>query len=244
MAQLHINRAFAENLGLTLGGSVREQVTSLFNRDVAKAAGVRLNPLPFVGSEEKARFRVMWAAALQGASLWAVIGNIHEFSEDEKLLRKMIYQMQQIVDDAIFVKLMWAAALQGASLWAVIGNIHEFSEDEKLLRKMIYQMQQIVDDAIFVKLFSKLTQEDQDRYHTLRRRLYNLGRRTLTTKEDFAREFLAEVRGFAPADVPDSPITDMAYHFDMARLLSVKLIDITVNSPSSYHRTPNAKAQN
>ncbi len=197
MAQLHINRAFAENLGLTLGGSVREQVTSLFNRDVAKAAGVRLNPLPFVGSEEKARFRVMWAAALQGASLWAVIGNIHEFSEDEKLLRKMIYQMQQIVDD-----------------------------------------------AIFVKLFSKLTQEDQDRYHTLRRRLYNLGRRTLTTKEDFAREFLAEVRGFAPADVPDSPITDMAYHFDMARLLSVKLIDITVNSPSSYHRTPNAKAQN
>lgn len=197
MAQLHINRAFAENLGLTLGGSVREQVTSLFNRDVAKAAGVRLNPLPFVGSEEKARFRVMWAAALQGASLWAVIGNIHEFSEDEKLLRKMIYQMQQIVDD-----------------------------------------------AIFVKLFSKLTQEDQDRYHTLRRRLYNLGRRTLTTKEDFAREFLAEVRGFAPADVPDSLITDMAYHFDMARLLSVKLIDITVNSPSSYHRTPNAKAQN
>lgn len=197
MAQLHINRAFAENLSLTLGGSVREQVTSLFNRDVAKAAGVRLNPLPFVGSEEKARFRVMWAAALQGASLWAVIGNIHEFSEDEKLLRKMIYQMQQIVDD-----------------------------------------------AIFVKLFSKLTQEDQDRYHTLRRRLYNLGRRTLTTKEDFAREFLAEVRGFAPADVPDSLITDMAYHFDMARLLSVKLIDITVNSPSSYHRTPNAKAQN
>lgn len=197
MAQLHINRAFAENLGLTLGGSVREQVTSLFNRDVAKAAGVRLNPLPFVGSEEKARFRVMWAAALQGASLWAVIGNIHEFSEDEKLLRKMIYQMQQIVDD-----------------------------------------------AIFVKLFSKLTQVDQDRYHTLRRRLYNLGRRTLTTKEDFAREFLAEVRGFAPADVPDSLITDMAYHFDMARLLSVKLIDITVNSPSSYHRTPNAKAQN
>lgn len=197
MAQLHINRAFAENLGLTLGGSVREQVTSLFNRDVAKAAGVRLNPLPFVGSEEKARFRVMWAAALQGASLWAVIGNIHEFSEDEKLLRKMIYQMQQIVDD-----------------------------------------------AIFVKQFSKLTQVDQDRYHTLRRRLYNLGRRTLTTKEDFAREFLAEVRGFAPADVPDSLITDMAYHFDMARLLSVKLIDITVNSPSSYHRTPNAKAQN
>lgn len=197
MAQLHINRAYAENLGLTLGGSVREQVTSLFNRDVAKAAGVRLNPLPFVGSEEKARFRVMWAAALQGASLWAVIGNIHEFSEDEKLLRKMIYQMQQIVDD-----------------------------------------------AIFVKLFSKLTQVDQDRYHTLRRRLYNLGRRTLTTKEDFAREFLAEVRGFAPADVPDSLITDMAYHFDMARLLSVKLIDITVNSPSSYHRTPNAKAQN
>lgn len=197
MAQLHINRAFAENLGLTLGGSVREQVTSLFNRDVAKAAGVRLNPLPFVGSEEKARFRVMWAAALQGASLWAIIGNIHEFSEDEKLLRKMIYQMQQIVDD-----------------------------------------------AIFVKLFSKLTQVDQDRYHTLRRRLYNLGRRTLTTKEDFAREFLAEVRGFAPADVPDSLITDMAYHFDMARLLSVKLIDITVNSPSSYHRTPNAKAQN
>lgn len=197
MAQLHINRAFAENLSLTLGGSVREQVTSLFNRDVAKAAGVRLNPLPFVGSEEKARFRVMWAAALQGASLWAIIGNIHEFSEDEKLLRKMIYQMQQIVDD-----------------------------------------------AIFVKLFSKLTQVDQDRYHTLRRRLYNLGRRTLTTKEDFAREFLAEVRGFAPADVPDSLITDMAYHFDMARLLSVKLIDITVNSPSSYHRTPNAKAQN
>lgn len=197
MAQLHINRAYAENLGLTLGGSVREQVTSLFNRDVAKAAGVRLNPLPFVGSEEKARFRVMWAAALQGASLWAVIGNIHEFSEDEKLLRKMIYQMQQIVDD-----------------------------------------------AIFVKQFSKLTQVDQDRYHTLRRRLYNLGRRTLTTKEDFAREFLAEVRGFAPADVPDSLITDMAYHFDMARLLSVKLIDITVNSPSSYHRTPNAKAQN
>ena len=197
MAQLHINRAYAENLGLTLGGSVREQVTSLFNRDVAKAAGVRLNPLPFVGPEEKARFRVMWAAALQGASLWAVIGNIHEFSEDEKLLRKMIYQMQQIVDD-----------------------------------------------AIFVKQFSKLTQVDQDRYHTLRRRLYNLGRRTLTTKEDFAREFLAEVRGFAPADVPDSLITDMAYHFDMARLLSVKLIDITVNSPSSYHRTPNAKAQN
>lgn len=197
MAQLHINRAFAENLGLTLGGSVREQVTSLFNREVPKAAGVRLNPLPFVGATEKARFRVMWAAALQGASLWAIT---------EKL--------------------------------------HEFSADEKMLRKCIYQMQQIVDEAIIPKLFSKLTEEDLAHYNALRRRLNNLGCRSLTTKEDFARAFVADIRGFKPDDVPDSLITAMAYHFDMARQLSAKLIDITVKSPNSYHRIANAKAQN
>lgn len=197
MAQLHVNRAFAENLGLTLGGSVREQVTSLFNREVPKAAGVKLNPLPFVGGEEKVRFRVMWAAALQGASVWAITQNIHEFIDDEKLLRKTVYQMQTIVDE-----------------------------------------------AILPKLFSKLTQEDLEHYNALRRRLNNMGTKSLTTKEDFARAFVADIRGFKPADVPDSLITAMAHHFDMARQLSVKLIDITVKSPNSYHRISNAKAQN
>ncbi len=197
MAQLHINRAFAENLGLTLGGSVREQVTSLFNREVPKAAGVKLNPLPFVGGVEKARFRVMWAAALQGASVWAITKNVPEVLEDEKLLRKAVYQMQQIVDT-----------------------------------------------AILDKLFPKLTQEDLDHYNALRRRMNDLGTKSLTTKEDFARAFVADIRGFKPADVPDSLITAMAYHFDMACQLSAKLIDITVKSPNSYHRIPNAQAQN
>ena len=101
MAQLQIDKVFAENLGVSYGGCVRDLAASLFNKEVAQAAGVRLNPLPFVGTEEKIRFKSYWAAALQGVGCWAAITSIPEYLTDDKLLRKTVFNMQSSADLAL-----------------------------------------------------------------------------------------------------------------------------------------------
>ena len=60
-----VDKIFAENLGYTFGGCVRDLSGSLFNKEVAKAAGVSLCPIPLLGGEEKRRFKAFWAANLQ-----------------------------------------------------------------------------------------------------------------------------------------------------------------------------------
>ena len=101
MAQLQIDKVFAENLGVSYGGCVRDLAANLFNKEVAQAAGVKLNPLPFVGTAEKVRFKSYWAAALQGIGCWAVLATLPEYRTDEKLLRKTVFNMQTSADLAL-----------------------------------------------------------------------------------------------------------------------------------------------
>ncbi len=98
MAQLVIDKIFAENLGFTLGGAARDQVIGLFNREIPRDAGAKLNPLPFLGSRAKNRFKALWLGALQAMAVWAVVETLPEYSE-EKLLRKTVFQMQKFVDE-------------------------------------------------------------------------------------------------------------------------------------------------
>ena len=64
-----VDKIFAENLGYTFGGCVRDLSGSLFNKEVAKAAGVSLCPIPLLGGEEKRRFKAFWAANLQAVAM-------------------------------------------------------------------------------------------------------------------------------------------------------------------------------
>lgn len=95
-----IDKIFAENLGLSYGGCVRDLANTLFNREVAEAAGVKLCPIPLLGGREKRRMRAFWAANLQAVALWVTLDKMPEFGDD-KLLRKMIFNMQGYVDQAL-----------------------------------------------------------------------------------------------------------------------------------------------
>ena len=95
-----VDKIFAENLGYTFGGCVRDLSGSLFNKEVAKAAGVSLCPIPLLGGEEKRRFKAFWAANLQAVAMRTAVENLPSYA-DEKLLKKTLFQMQTFVDQAL-----------------------------------------------------------------------------------------------------------------------------------------------
>lgn len=96
--KLTVDKVFADNLGTAIGGCVRDQSVTLFSSDIARAAGVPWNPIPFFGRAEKTRFRARWAALLQGVGLWAALTAIPELAAEEKLSRKVSSQMQAYTD--------------------------------------------------------------------------------------------------------------------------------------------------
>lgn len=100
MAKQRIDKIFAENLGIALGGCVRDQSVTLLNKDVPKLVGAPFCPIPLIGSAAKREFRLVWAGALQGMALWAVRDRLEEFN-DEKLCRKVVFNMQDYADEAL-----------------------------------------------------------------------------------------------------------------------------------------------
>lgn len=101
MPNTKIDKDFAENLGLSFGGCVRDLSSTLFDKQVAAAAGVKLNPLPFFDSVAKARFKACWAGALQAIAAWAALDGLPEYSSDEKLFRKTLFQMHRFADESL-----------------------------------------------------------------------------------------------------------------------------------------------
>lgn len=95
-----VDKIFAENLGVTFGGCIRDLSGSLFNKEVAKAAGVSLCPLPLLGGADKRRFKAFWAANLQAVAMRAALENLPAFA-DEKLVKKTLFQMQTFVDQSL-----------------------------------------------------------------------------------------------------------------------------------------------
>lgn len=55
-----VDKIFAENLGYTFGGCVRDLSGSLFNKEVAKAAGVSLCPIPLPRRRGEAPLQAFW----------------------------------------------------------------------------------------------------------------------------------------------------------------------------------------
>lgn len=98
MTHPEFDKVFAENLGATLGGCVRDQIVGFFNVDAAKAAKVLWIPIPFVGSAAKRRFKAQWAAALQGVSVWAALETLPEYKADQRLARRTMFQTRDYVD--------------------------------------------------------------------------------------------------------------------------------------------------
>lgn len=98
MTHPKFDKVFAENLGATLGGCVRDQIVGFFNADAAKAAKVTWIPIPFVGSAAKRRFKAQWAAALQGVSVWAALDTLPEYLADQRLSRRTMFQTRDYVD--------------------------------------------------------------------------------------------------------------------------------------------------
>lgn len=106
MAHLNIDKVFAENLGYSFGGCVRDQTIGMLYREAAKSMGVRLCPIPFCGTGSKLQFQSRWSALLQAIAAWAVLNTLPEYTADEKLLRKTVFNMQ-IYSEQMLVKTLF-----------------------------------------------------------------------------------------------------------------------------------------
>lgn len=82
-----VDKIFAENLGQSYGGCVRDLANTLFNREVAEAAGIKLCPIPLLGGYEKRRMRAFWAANLQAIALWITLERMPEFGDENSFAR-------------------------------------------------------------------------------------------------------------------------------------------------------------
>lgn len=94
MANSRITKAFAEELGQSLGGCAAELTLGIYYREAAKYAKAGLNFIPFFGLNKKRRFQILWSCCLEALAFWVAKDRIPELWENEKLSGKVLFQMQ------------------------------------------------------------------------------------------------------------------------------------------------------
>ncbi len=101
MKKTENHAVFAESLGKSLGGCLRDQTTLFACRECARAVGVALSPLPFVGTGGKRRFRALWSAMLHGLALRAAASEIPRLREDERLRKKFCASLERSAEEGL-----------------------------------------------------------------------------------------------------------------------------------------------
>lgn len=94
MANSRITKAFAEDLGKSLGGCAAELTIGIYYREAAKRAKAGLNFIPFLGMAKKRRFQILWSCCLEALAFWVAKDRIPELWENEKFAGKVLFQMQ------------------------------------------------------------------------------------------------------------------------------------------------------
>ena len=103
-----ITNQFAEDLGYTYGGCIRDLVR-FTAREAARVSKAKLPLFDFLNPGPFLMFKALWSALLQATAIRATLDNCPEYSENEKLLKKTLFQMnyhgEEVMADKIFKRL-------------------------------------------------------------------------------------------------------------------------------------------
>ncbi len=103
-----ITNQFAEDLGYTYGGCIRDLVR-FTAREAARVSKAKLPLFDFLNPGPFLLFQALWSALLQAAAIRATLDNCPEYTENEKLVKKTLFQMnyhgEEVMADKIFKRL-------------------------------------------------------------------------------------------------------------------------------------------
>lgn len=93
-----LDKALADELGLTYGAALRELVSGPFLREAARHAAVSLPFFPWSGAEVRAGFLMKWSAYLEALALQTAVRMTPGLGGDERLCRKTFFGTCAFVD--------------------------------------------------------------------------------------------------------------------------------------------------
>ena len=103
-----ITNQFAEDLGYTYGGCIRDLVRFTAS-EAARVSTAQLPIFDFLNPGPYLLFQALWSALLQAAAIRATLDNCPEYTENEKLVKKTLFQMnyhgEEVMADKIFKRL-------------------------------------------------------------------------------------------------------------------------------------------
>lgn len=100
---MKIDSRFAEDLGIAMGGCLRDQLRFTM-REAARAADVSLPLFDFMNMSAIREFKACWCAFMQGVALWTCIETEPALLENEKLMRKFPYYMASYAEEVLASK--------------------------------------------------------------------------------------------------------------------------------------------
>lgn len=99
------NSRFAESLGLSYGGCVRDLVR-FTSGEVANAVNAPLPFFRFFNPEATRNFNAQWAAMLEAIGMLAAMTESEEYRQNEKFVKKTLFHMHQTVEMTLTEKLL------------------------------------------------------------------------------------------------------------------------------------------
>ncbi len=103
-----ITNQFAEDLGYTYGGCIRDLVR-FTAREAARVSKAKLPLFDFLNPGPYDMFNGRWSALLQATAIRTTLDNCPEYQENEKLVKKTLFQMnyhgEEVMADKIFKRL-------------------------------------------------------------------------------------------------------------------------------------------
>lgn len=103
-----ITNQFAEDLGYTYGGCIRDLVR-FTAREAARVSKAKLPLFDFLNPGPYDMFKALWSALLQATAIRTTLDNCPEYQENEKLVKKTLFQMnyhgEEVMADKIFKRL-------------------------------------------------------------------------------------------------------------------------------------------
>lgn len=103
-----ITNQFAEDLGYTYGGCIRDLVRFTAH-EAARVSKAKLPLFDFLNPGPYDMFKALWSALLQATAIRTTLDNCPEYRENEKLVKKTLFQMnyhgEEVMADKIFKRL-------------------------------------------------------------------------------------------------------------------------------------------
>lgn len=144
-----LDKALADELGLTYGAALRELVSGPFLREAARHAAVKLPFFPWSGASVRAVFLVRWSAYLEALALQTALRLTPGLSADERLRRKTFFGTCAFVDASIQKRTQPLSA-------------EEKDDAEKFRRRLLRAVEvDHVDEEALARRFFELLQNRQ-----------------------------------------------------------------------------------